>query len=425
MQLAIIGAGWVGVTTAAVFADIGHTVICADLNVERIQQLSTGQVPFFEPGLPTLLKQSLASGRLSFTANNAEAIKQAELVFCCVSTPTSVDGRTDLNAITQVAQVFAQNHRAGAVLVIKSTVPAGTAATLRGYITESSQQPFAVASNPEFLAESTAIHDSITPSRIVIGADEPATIDMIKRVYEPIIKNGAQVFTSDCTTAEVIKTASNSFLATRISLMNQIANYAVQVGADPMGVAVGMGLDLRIGMVRPGVGYGGGCFPKDVEALLGEGERAGTVFTVLQAAQTANYFQRTRIYDRLSAALGGVTGKRIAIFGLAFKPKTDDVRDSPAVTLVDQLLHDGAQVVGYDPQVKSTIVNEHPGLVMATSALEAASGVDAVVLMCEWPEFKELDLSSLKQSMKGRILVDGRYAWSKKIVEEKGFIYVT
>jgi UDPglucose 6-dehydrogenase len=424
MELAIIGAGWVGVTTAAAFADIGHTVVCADLNAERITQLNLGEVPFFEPGLSELLQKALASGRLKFTTSNEEAIKAGEIVFCCVNTPTSPDGSTDLNAVTQVARAFAKDHRDGAVFVIKSTVPAGTAATMRRVVAETSQRPFAIGSNPEFLAESTAIRDTMTPSRLVLGADEPETIEKMKHVYEPIIANGARVFTSDCATAEVVKTASNSFLATRISFINEIANYANQVGADPMGVAQGMGMDPRIGAVRPGVGYGGGCFPKDVQALIGEGERAGTPFTVLKAAHTTNYLQRTRLYDRLSAALGGVAGKKITIFGLAFKPKTDDVRDAPAITLIDRLLKEGAQVVAYDPQVKPTIVNEHRGLVMASTALDAAKDADAVVLMCEWQEFQEIDLKSLQQVMKGRVLVDGRYIWSKKVVEALGFTYV-
>lgn len=424
MELAIIGAGWVGVTTAAAMADIGHTVVCADLNAERIEKLNLGEVPFFEPGLFELLQKSLASGRLKFTTSNEEAIKAGELVFCCVNTPTLPDGSTDLNAVTQVARAFAQDHRDGAVFVIKSTVPAGTAAAMRRVVTEISQRPFTIASNPEFLAESTAIRDTMTPSRIVIGADESDTLEKVKRVYEPIIANGARVFISDCATAEVVKTASNSFLATRISLINEIANYANQVGADPMGVALGMSLDPRIGAVRPGVGYGGGCFPKDVQALIGEGDRTGTPLTVLKAAHEANYRQRTRLYDRLSAALGGVAGKKVTIFGLAFKPKTDDVRDAPAITLIHQLLKDGAQVVAYDPQVRPTLVNDHHGLVMAATALEAAQAADAVALMCEWQEFQDFNLQALRQTMKGRVLVDGRYVWSRKIVENLGFVYV-
>ncbi len=429
MQLAIVGAGWVGVTTAAVFADIGHNVICADLSAERIAQLNHGGVPFFEPGLSELLSKALASGRLHFTTDNAAAMQAAEIVFCCVNTPTGDNGVTDLQAVLGVANDFARSHAPGAVFVIKSTVPAGTAAQVRDWITKVSEarttsSSFAVASNPEFLAESTAIRDTLTPSRIVIGADEPETIDKVAKAYDRILENGARVFASDCATAEVIKTASNSFLATRISFMNEIANYCNQVGADPVGVAAGMGLDPRIGSIRPGVGYGGGCFPKDVQALLSEGGRSGQPLTVLQAAHTANYRQRELVYERLHKALNGVAGKRIAVLGLAFKPKTDDVRDAPAITLIDSLLAAGASVVAYDPQVKAAIVRDHPGLEFADNTLAAVTGVEAVAVMCEWQEFQALDLAQVKQLMTGSVLLDGRYVWSRKNAEALGFVYV-
>lgn len=424
MQLAIIGAGWVGVTTAAAFADIGHTVVCADMSADRVQKLQHGEVPFFEPGLSELLTKALASGRLRFTADNQEAIKTAEVVFCCVNTPTGNDGVTDLRAVFGVAEDFAAAHRDGAVFVTKSTVPAGTAVKIRDRIAAKTTRAFNVASNPEFLAESTAIRDTLTPSRIVIGANDQATLERVRGVYEPIIANGAPVFTSDCTTAEVVKTAANSFLAARISFMNEIANYCNQVGADPMGVARGMGLDPRIGTVRPGVGYGGGCFPKDVKALLSEAQQAGTPLTVLQATHEANRRQREIFYTHLAQVLGDVAGKKVAIFGLAFKPKTDDLRDAPAMTLIERLLKEGALVVAYDPQVKPTVVNDHPGLIFAANALDAAKDADAVALMCEWPEFAELDLKALRQTMKGRILADGRYVWSRKTAEELGFVYV-
>lgn len=420
MQLSIIGAGWVGVVTAVAFTEIGHTVVCADVNAERIGQLNNGEAPFFEPGLSEMLAQALASGRLRFTLDNREAMTSAEVVFCCVNTPTGSDGVTDLSAVMSVAEDFANHHAQDAVFVIKSTVPAGTAAKVRAVIGAES----GIASNPEFLAESTAIRDTLTPSRIVIGADTPVTFDIVKRVYEPIIATGAHVVTCDCTTAEVIKTAANSFLATRISFMNEIANYCNAVGADPMGVAQGMGFDPRIGAVRPGVGYGGGCFPKDVTALLSEGERAQTPLTVLRATHEANYRQRTLLFDRLQQALGGLNGKRVAVLGLAFKPKTDDVRDAPALTLIQALCAAGATVTVYDPQVKT--LPQHLGLdaTFATDVLTCVQGVDAVALMCEWQEFYDIDLLKLKEAMSGNVLVDGRYVWSRKNVEALGFNYV-
>lgn len=421
MVISVIGAGWVGVITAAVLADLGHTVTCADVNAERIAQLQRGEAPFFEPGLSELLQRALASGRLQFTLDTAGATALAEVIFCCVNTPTDETGKTNLSAVEAVARVFANSHMQGAVLVIKSTVPAGTAAHVRQLIIETAgRHDFTIASNPEFLAESTAIRDTLTPSRIVIGADDAATFESVRQVYEPIIARGAKVFGCDCATAEVIKTASNSFLATKISFMNEIANYCNAVGADPMGVAQGMALDPRIGNVRPGVGYGGGCFPKDVRALIGEGECAATPLTVLQATHAANYRQRTRLYDRMAAVLGGVKGKRVAILGLAFKPKTDDTREAPAMTFIDRLLAEGASVVAYDPQVKTVT----QPIVVAQTALAACRGADAVVALCEWPEFSELDLAAMQQAMTGSVLVDGRYLWSRSTVEKVGLVYV-
>ncbi len=426
MQIAVIGAGWVGVTTATVLADLGHTVMCADLDAERITKLNAGEVPFFEPGLFDLLAQALSSGRLTFTSHNADAIAVAEIVFCCVDTPTDIRGVANLKAVFSVTQDFAAHHANGAVFVIKSTVPAGTAVLVRQAIDRVDRGAgrdgsSAVASSPEFLAESTAILDALTPSRIVIGADEPTTIETVKRVYEQMIERGVPVFTCTNATAEVIKTASNSFLATRISFMNEIANYCQLAGADPIGVAAGMGLDPRIGSIRPGAGYGGGCFPKDVQALLSESERVGSPLTVLRSAHEANYRQRVLLFDRLSLALEGVRGKRIAVFGLAFKPKTDDVRDAPALTLIDHLLAEGAHVVAYDPEVKPSQLVARAELEFASSGLDAARDADAVVFMCEWQEFQALDLNALRQTMRGRVFLDARYIWSRQTIESVGF----
>ncbi|MFZ2682240.1 MAG: UDP-glucose/GDP-mannose dehydrogenase family protein [Patescibacteria group bacterium] len=428
MRLAIIGAGWVGVVTATVLADLGHDVVCTDVNPDRIAQLSAGVAPFVEPGLEELLTRALSSGRLRFTGDNAEAMGRAQVVFCCVNTPTGADGATDLQAVMTVAEDFARYHLSGAVFVIKSTVPAGTAAQVRNLITELTpdiaERSFTVASNPEFLAESTAIRDTLTPSRIVIGASEPETLQIVSEVYAPIVANGAPVFTCDCATAEVIKTAANSYLATRISFINEIANYCQVVGADPMAVAIGLGFDPRIGALRPGVGYGGGCFPKDVKALLHEGELAGVSLSVLAATNAANYQQRELFFGKLSAALGDLSGKKIAILGLAFKPKTDDTRDAPALTLIGQLRSAGAEVVVYDPVVKSGSVREFPDLIFADTAMDAAEHVDALVCMCEWEEFKQLDLVALKNVMRGNVLADGRYVWSKSAAVQAGFTYL-
>jgi UDPglucose 6-dehydrogenase len=429
MKIAVIGAGWVGVTTAATLASLGHTVVCTDINATRIKKLQSGQVPFFEPGLLELLSAGLQAKRLEFTTDNHTAITTAEVVFCCVNTPTDVSGVTDIKALNAVAKDFARSYAAQAVFVIKSTVPGGTAKKIHALITEAAAvsgktSPFGMASNPEFLAESTAVTDALRPARIVIGTSDQASLQIMQQVYAPLIEAGVKLFACDCTTAEVIKTAANSFLATRVSFINQVANYCNVIGADPMLVAQGMSLDPRIGLMRPGVGYGGGCFPKDVLALLTETERVHTPMTVLQATHEANYAQRQMLYQRLRAALGEVTGKQVAILGVAFKPKTDDIRDAPALTFIENLLADGAQVIAYDPQVKANLTHDYPGLRWANSALQAVTGAQALVLMCEWQEFAELDMTEVKNLMSGQIVVDGRYVWSRHTLETLGFTYV-
>lgn len=430
MKIAVIGAGWVGVTTAATLASLGHNIICADVNVSRIQKLQAGEVPFFEPGLLDLLTEGIRAERITFTGNNRDAITSAEVVFCCVNTPTGNDGITDIKALVAVAKDFARHHAPQAVFVIKSTVPGGTAKKIQDLITEDATLTnhdggFGIASNPEFLAESTAVTDALRPARLVIGTNDLSALETMKRVYAPMLEQGIKLFSSDCTTAEVVKTAANSFLATRVSFINEVANYCNAVGADPMSVALGMGLDPRIGMMRPGVGYGGGCFPKDVQALLTEAERQHTPMTVLQATHQANYRQRQLLYGRLRQALGDdVAGKQVAILGVAFKPKTDDIRDAPALTFIENLLADGARVVAYDPKVKSRLVREYSGLGWASSALQAITGAHAIVLMCEWQEFVDLDMTTVKKLMAGQVVVDGRYVWSRQTLEELGFTYV-
>ncbi len=426
MQIAVIGAGWVGITTACVLAEQGHDVLLSDISTNRIKTLDKGEVPFFEPGLQDLLKQVLASGKLKTSTSNADSLK-AEVVFVCVNTPTLETGKTDLTALQVVAKDFAKQHITDSIFVIKSTVPVGTCSEVERLISEQAQisghqAPFTVAHTPEFLAEGTALRDSRQPARIIIGAGDAKTLSRLESLLKP--QTESPILLTDLKSAELIKCASNSFLATKISFMNEIANYANTVGADPMEVAKGMGLDPRIGKVRPGVGFGGGCFPKDVKALLGQGHTAEIDFKVLQAAHDVNEKQRQLVYERMSTALGGVQGRKIAIWGLAFKPNTDDIREAPAMYFVRRLLAEGAKAVVFDPKVKHFDDSNLASVEFAQTALEAVKGAEALAVMCEWPEFAQVSLIDLSQAMSGQVLVDGRYVWNRIQAEGLGFKYI-
>lgn len=430
MKIGVIGAGWVGVTTAATLAHLGHDVRCSDINAERVAKLQKGELTFFEPGLAELLQSGLQSGRLMFTADNEAVVGHGEVIFACVDTPPQVDGAADLSQVISVARDFAKWHEPESIFVIKSTVPAGTCRKISHLIAENgaiagNAMSFFVAANPEFLAESTAVRDTLQPSRIVIGADDEQTQQRVRAVFAPMLSTAGNedlaIVLTDTASAEIIKCASNAYLANRISFVNEVANYAVAVGADPFEVARGMSFDKRIGQVRPGVGFGGGCFPKDVRSLLHEGAAVGVPLTILEQAAAVNQRQRERLFNLLSEALGGVAGKRIAILGLAFKPNTDDIREAPAMYFIERLLKEGANVVMYDPRAGKKMSRQFPQAELATTLVDALTAAEAAVALTEWDEFTQFSLEEMQKIMSGRLLIDGRGVWSSSSAASLGF----
>ncbi len=420
MKVTVMGAGWVGIVSAAAFARFGHEVVCTDIRDERIVALNSGDLPFFEPGLFELVAEGLASGRLQFSLGTDETIREADVVMCAVGTPPTANGSADLSAVFECARQFGRASVKKSVFVIKSTVPAGTAQRCKEIIEEEQRLrqtnlSFSVASNPEFLAEGNAVRDALTPERVVVGCDSERYFNFFEELYAPLIAQNIPVVFMSVASSELTKYAANAFLATKLSFINEIANYAEIVGADPREVVKGIGLDSRIGpkFLRPGVGYGGSCFPKDVRALIASGNEAGYRFRILPEVDRVNTFQRVRYYEKLSGALGGVKGRRIVIWGLSYKPETDDIRESPALYFIDRLQQEGADIVAYDPRVKESIHSVFPALALAPSAEESLKGADALVLLTEWEEFSKLTVAEIRAKMLGSVIVDGRGVWKE------------
>ncbi len=401
-SIGILGAGYVGLATAASFAARGFVVICADPNAEKIAVLQRGELPFFETGMLEVFRA--ASTPVTFTADLAQACA-CDIVLCCVGTPSATDGSADLSFVQSAAQTCAEVSP-GKLFVIKSTVPPGTSRSIATFV----EGKLCVAANPEFLREGNAVHDGLHPSRIVIGADDPSVLSVLSDLYTGV---DAPIVATDTVTAEMVKYASNSFLATKISFINEIANLCDAVGADVRSVAQGMGLDDRIGakFLQPGPGYGGSCFPKDVRALRHLGEAVGVPLNILAATTVVNEERQLLPYRRLIESLGTVRGKRIAVWGLAFKPGTDDIRDAPALELLRRCMADGAYLVVYDPLVRS-LPGEFADVIIASSALEAAKHADALVVMTDWPEFSEISRVEIESVLRGACIIDPRYVFA-------------
>jgi UDPglucose 6-dehydrogenase len=420
MKVTVMGAGWVGIVSAAAFAKFGHEVTCTDIREERIVTLQKGDLPFFEPGLFELVAEGLASGKLLFKVAGEETLKEADVVMCAVGTPPLENGSADLSAVFECAREFGRACVKRSVFVIKSTVPAGTAKRCKEMIEEEqrirrTELSFAVASNPEFLAEGNAVRDVLTPERVIVGCDSERFHAFFEDLYAPLIKENIPVLFMSVASSELTKYAANAFLATKLSFINEIANYAEIVGANPQEIVKGIGLDSRTGpkFLRPGVGYGGSCFPKDVRALVASGIEAGYRFRILPEVDRVNTFQRVRFYEKLSTALGGVKGRRIVLWGLSYKPETDDTRESPALYFIDRLEREGADVLAYDPMVKESIHSLFPNLALAASAEESLKDADAVVLLTEWSEFSRLSVAEIRSKMRGSVVVDGRGVWKE------------
>jgi nucleotide sugar dehydrogenase len=437
IRIAVVGSGYVGTVVAACFARVGHEVVGLEIDPAKLSQLRRGQPPFFEPGLEDLLGEALRSGRLRFTGDPHDAIGGSEAIFLCVGTPRGSDGRPDLastrEAATAVGGALGGHH----VVVTKSTVPIGSGRWLASVVEDAvlARQPldpsFSVVSNPEFLRQGSAISDFLHPERVVIGSDDPSALDLVAHVYAPILNqvfpgsNGRRppLLRTTLATAETIKYASNAFLATKISFINEVANICERVGADITDVVKAMGLDSRIGArhLDPGAGWGGSCFGKDLAALVATAEEYGYEASILKAAIDVNARQRTRVVEKLQTHLKSLRGRRVGILGLAFKPGTDDLRDAPAVDIIGRLLLSGAFVTAHDP-----VVRELPGMAgvrLVDSAAAVADRADAVVLLTDWPEYLTLDLSDLRTRMSGDLLIDGRNMFDPTKVAGVGLVY--
>ena len=425
-KICVIGTGYVGLVTGTCFADLGNEVICLDIDHERIASLKAGQMPIYEPGLEQLVKQNVAAERLFFTTDYALALKDAEYAFIAVGTPSGNDGEADLRYVRSAAEAIA-DHVKNAILVInKSTVPVGTGDWVADVINRRRHGKalnFSVVSNPEFLREGSAINDFMNPDRVVLGSEDQSAAERVAQLYQPL---RCTIMTTDLRTAEMIKYASNAFLATRISFINEIANICEELGADVREVARGMGLDKRIGpqFLDAGLGWGGSCFPKDVKALEHMAVLHGTQPQLLQAVMEINRNQRRRAVMKLRKSLKTLNEKTIGVLGIAFKPNTDDIRDAAAIELIHLLQNEGAQIKAYDPQAMENASHVLKNVVLCENPYQVAEGADALVLATEWNEFKQLDFKKLKSIMKQAVILDGRNLWDASALKDLGFTYM-
>ncbi len=424
MRLAVIGAGYVGLVTAACLADLGNEVICNDNDKDKISKLKRGLVPIYEPGLEELIKRNKREKRLLFTSCLKEAVEKSEVIFIAVGTPPKENGEADLTYVENVSKEIAHFMTSYRTIVEKSTVPVETGTwikhTLHSYARK--KVKFDVASNPEFLREGSAINDFMHPDRIVIGTESKKAKDILLELYRPL---NAPIIVTDIKSAEIIKHASNSFLATKISFINAIANLCERVGADVQKVAEGMGLDKRIGKeyLSAGIGFGGFCLPKDIEAFIRISEKLGYDFELLKDVKKINDLQRTLLVNKIEKAVWNITAKTIAILGLSFKPNTDDMRFAPSVEIIDVLQKKGAKIRAYDPQAMDKARALLKDVKFCENSYDAVKGADCAVMVTEWNEFKELNLTKIKKLLKQPVIVDGRNIYDPKVMSELGFRY--
>jgi UDPglucose 6-dehydrogenase len=427
MKIAVIGTGYVGLVSGAGFSDFGHDVTCVDIDSSRVEALRRGECPIHEPGLPELVRRNAQLGRLRFTTSTAEAVPGALIVFIAVGTPSGSDGSADMQYVYEAARNIGRAINGFTVVVNKSTVPIGTADKVREIIAKETKHPFAVASNPEFLKEGDAVNDFLKPARVVLGTDDARALDLLREVYRGVMRTGDRIQAMDIRSAEMTKYAANAMLATRISFMNELSQLAEAVGADIESVRKGIGSDPRIGakFLFAGCGFGGSCFPKDLRALIHTGRENDVNLSVVTAVETANEKQKKLMGNRVISHFGGnLAGKRIALWGLAFKPETDDIRESPALTILEQLTKAGAKVVGYDPAAMPNIKAQvGDAIELVDSAYAAVDKADALLLVTEWHEFRQPDLGRLAASMKTKVLFDGRNVWTPSEARDAGFTY--
>jgi UDPglucose 6-dehydrogenase len=431
VNICVIGTGYVGLVTGTCFADFGVSVTCVDKDSDKIEMLKRGEIPIYEPGLKELVDKNVEQKRLNFTTDLSDSIKKALVIFIAVGTPPKEDGSADLSYIEEVARTIAGNLNGYKVIVTKSTVPVGTGSLIENIIKkgQSGSYQFDVASNPEFLREGSAIEDFMRPNRVVIGARSPQAVAILKDLYSPLYLIETPFVITDIETAELIKYASNAFLATKISFINEMANICEKVGADIHQVAKGMGLDKRIGpkFLHPGPGYGGSCFPKDTLAITKIAKKNGYTFKIVEATIEVNDRQRDIMVEKIKKIAGsGLKGKKIGVLGLTFKPNTDDIRESPAIDIVNKLIEEGATISAYDPAgMEHTRKAVNGPITYCSDAYEAANGCDVLVLATEWNQFRKLDMARLKGILKAPKLVDLRNVYDPAGMRQLGFEYTS
>ena len=441
MQISVIGAGYVGLTTSACLAELGHPVFCSENDPQKLEKLQKGEMPFFEPFLDAMVKKGRASGRLEF-GSTEEAIDKGQCIFICVGTPPLENGEADLSAIERLAKTISKRGQGYRLIIEKSTVPVQTAAQLRRHlaIQKNSQLAYDVASNPEFLREGSAVENFFHPDRIVVGVEGPKAEALMREIYRPILEGNfvcpvhadcrkrtdVPFLVTDTNSSELIKHASNSFLAMKISFINAVADLCEAAGADVRKVAEGIGLDPRIGasFLNPGIGFGGFCFPKDLQAFVRIAEKFGCDFAMFKEVEKLNLQRVNKFVEKVKRELWVLRGKKIGVWGLAFKPNTDDIRFAPALTLIRQLLAEGAVVQAYDPQAMEGCSKELPQVTYCKDAYEAAEGVEAILVLTEWDEFRSLDWARLAGLVERALVLDGRNALSGKDAAAHGFHYV-
>lgn len=426
MKIGVAGAGYVGLVTAACFSELGNDVICVDIDEEKIKKLNNGIMPIYEPGVEELVKRNRKEKRLAFTTDLKDAIKQSEIIFICVGTPPKENGDADLSYVENVARTIADVMDSYKLIVDKSTVPVQTgekvARTIKSY--NRHKVEFDVISNPEFLREGSAVNDFMHPDRIVIGCESEKAKQIMEKIYSPL---KSTILFTDIKSAEIIKHASNSFLATKISFINAVANICELAGADVEKVAEGMGMDKRIGsqFLNAGIGYGGFCFPKDAEAFIRIAEKLGYDFRLLKSTQEINQLQKEIFVKKVEKALWVVKNKNIGVLGLAFKPNTDDMRFAPSVDIIEALQKEGAKIKAYDPEAMEKARQILKNVEYCNNPYDAAKDADALLIMTEWNEFKELDMNKIKSLMRHHLILDGRNIYNPEDMKKEGFTYIS
>jgi UDPglucose 6-dehydrogenase len=425
VKLCVVGTGYVGLVAGTCFAESGNDVICVDIDAEKISRLHQGIIPIYEPGLEELIKRNVAEGRLSFGTDLSSAVRRALICFIAVGTPPGEDGSADLAAVLRVAGEIAAAMDGYRVIVNKSTVPVGTAKRVRQVVASRTPHPFDVVSNPEFLKEGAAVEDFMKPDRVVIGSESKRAVELMKELYSPFVRTERPILVMCTASAEMTKYAANAMLATRISLMNEFANLCERVGADVSDVRRGVGFDQRIGHLFPGVGYGGSCFPKDVKAVIRSAEAHGLDFKLLRAVEEVNEHQKHTLVDKVVAHFGGrLCGMHFGIWGLAFKPRTDDMREAPALTVIEALLQAGAEVHAHDPEALAEAQRIFGSRVHYHRVnYDALRGADALLVITEWNEFRRPDFERMRQLMKQPVVFDGRNIYDPDEMRELGFTY--